>query len=149
MKVYLAGPIAGYSYGEINDWRVSVKDELKNHGIDGYSPMRGKEYLSDEKILKDPYNEKSRRSAEITTGINVRDYNDCKTADAILVNFLGSNKISIGTCMEVAWARAFQIPLVMIMEKDNIHSHCMLTFGNIIVSDIQEGVDTIIQILKA
>lgn len=145
MKVYLAGPITGYDYSSVNDWRDIVKDELKDHGINGYSPMRGKSYLSEEDMIQDSYSDHTMSSI---TGINVRDYNDCKNADAILVNFLNSNKVSIGTVMEVAWGRAFQIPVVIVMEKENIHKHGMLTFGNMVVNTLQEGVDCIIQLLK-
>jgi hypothetical protein len=50
--------------------------------------------------------------------------------------------------MEIAWARAFQIPVVIVMEEDNIHQHAMLSFGNIIVPTLEEGLQAIIQILK-
>ena len=146
MKVYLAGPITGYDYGSINGWREDVVNHLKQFGIKGYSPMRGKSYLSKEEMIKDSYSDFTMASI---TGINVRDYNDCKTADAILVNLLGSKKVSIGTVMEIAWGRAFQIPVVLVMEKGNIHEHGMLEFGNIIAPDLNEGVEAIVQILNA
>ena len=147
-KVYLAGPISGTSYGTSTNWRNAVTETLtinSGHHIEAYSPMRGKAYLSKEETIKDSYSDMTMSSI---TGINVRDYNDCKTADAILVNFLGSGtRISIGTVMEIAWARAFQIPIVIVMEKDNAHDHGMLTFGNIIVNTLDEGVDAILQLL--
>ena len=144
-KVYLAGPITGQSYGGSTGWRESVKSVLAEVGIDGYSPMRGKAYLSKEDKVKDSYADHTMSSIN---GINVRDYNDCKTADAILVNFLGcGSRVSIGTVMEIAWARAFQIPVVIIMEEENVHDHGMLTFGNIVVNDIAQGVEAIEQIL--
>lgn len=144
MKVYLAGPITGYSYNAVTSWRDGVKDQLKEFGIKAYSPMRGKSYLTKEEMLEESYEDHTMSSI---TGINVRDYNDCKNADAVLVNLLGATKVSIGTVMEVAWCRAFQIPVVLVMEKDNIHSHGMLEFGNIIASTLEEGVEAIIQIL--
>ena len=57
MKVYLAGPITGYNYGEVNNWREQVQDDLVDHGIRAYSPMRGKNYLSNEDKLQDSYND--------------------------------------------------------------------------------------------
>jgi len=145
MKVYLAGPITGYDYGTVNNWREGVVEHLKDHGLHGYSPMRGKNYLSKEDMIQDSYSDYTMSSI---TGINVRDFNDCKTADAILVNLLGAKRVSIGTVMEIAWGRAYQIPVVLVMEKDNIHSHGMLEFGNIIAPNLDEGVEAIIQILK-
>ena len=148
MKVYLAGPISGQTFNECTNWRDEIKKELENRTgglIVGYSPMRGKAYLSKEDKIKDSY---SNHTMSSINGINVRDYNDCKTAAAIFVNFLGcGTKVSIGTVMEIAWARAFQIPIVIVMEKDNIHNHGMLNFGNIIVETVEEGVDAIVQLL--
>jgi hypothetical protein len=43
-------------------------------------------------------------------GITTRDYNDCKRCDILVANFLGADKISIGTVMEIAWAKAFPNP---------------------------------------
>jgi len=145
-KVYLAGPITDTSYGESTGWRDSVIKELNLVNIDGYSPMRGKAYLSKEEKIADSY---SNYTMSSITGINVRDFNDCKTSDGILVNLLGARKVSIGTVMEIAWARAFQIPIVIIMEEDNIHQHAMLTFGNIIVNNINDGVSAIKLLLLA
>jgi len=145
-KVYLAGPITGTSYEESTDWRDTAYLRLSDNNINGFSPMRGKAYLSKEEEIEDSYSDYTMSSI---TGINVRDYNDCKTADAVLVNLLGSKKVSIGTVMEIAWARAFQIPIVLIMERENnIHEHGMLTFGNIRVSSLKEGIEAIIQLLN-
>jgi len=144
-KVYLAGPITGQSYDGSTTWRDEVKLELETSGIDGYSPMRGKAYLSGEDRVKDSYSDYTMSSIN---GINVRDFNDVKTSDAILVNFLGcASRVSIGTVMEIAWSRAFQIPIVIIMEENNVHEHGMLTFGNIVVRTIDDGVKAIQQIL--
>ena len=144
-KVYLAGPISGHSYNSVNDWRQEAKDYLWQFQICGYSPMRGKSYLSKEEMLADSYSDYTMSSIN---GINVRDYNDVKTSDVVLVNFLNcGDRVSIGTVMEIAWARAFQIPIVIVMEADNIHRHGMLTFGNVIVQSLDEGLDAACRII--
>ncbi len=145
-KVYLAGPISGYSYKEVNDWREYVKEHLDDVGISAYSPMRGKVYLSKEEEIQDSYSNHTMSSID---AINIRDYNDVKTSDAILVNFLDSKKVSIGTVMEIAWARAFQIPVVIVMEKDNLHKHGMLTYNTILADTLDEGMRAIIQIINS
>lgn len=144
-KVYLAGAITGLSYGNATTWREEVKLKLNDFGIKSFSPMRGKSYLSKEDKLSDTYNNHTMSSI---VGINVRDFNDVKTSDAILVNLLNTTKVSIGTVMEIAWARAFQIPVVIVMENENVHNHGMLTFGNIITNNIDDGVSAIIQLLN-
>jgi hypothetical protein len=107
--------------------------------------MRGKAYLSAEDKIKDSYSDYTMSSI---TGINVRDYNDVKTASAVLVNFLDcGTRVSIGTVMEIAWARAMQIPIVIVMEEGNVHEHGMLTFGNIVVPTLSEGISAIRQLL--
>jgi hypothetical protein len=142
--VYLAGGITGLSYDEATAWREKVRIQLTFNSIKALSPMRGKAYLSAEDKLADSYSDKTMSSID---GINVRDFNDCKTADAILVNFLGSKKVSIGTVMEVAWGRAFRKPTVIVMEKDNVHRHSMVEYGAIIVDDLEEGVRAIVQLI--
>lgn len=145
MKVYLAGPITGQTYEGSVSWREETKNVLTAGGIVAYSPMRGKAYLSAEEKIKDSYSDHTMSSIN---GINVRDYNDVKTASAILVNFLEcGSRVSIGTVMEIAWARTLQIPIVIVMEKSNVHEHGMLTFGNIVVPTLDEGISAIRQIL--
>jgi nucleoside 2-deoxyribosyltransferase len=144
-KVYLAGPITGTSYGEATDWRAKAVRDLEKWGIAGFSPMRGKAYLSKEEELLDAYNDQTMSSI---TAINIRDYNDTRTSDAILVNLLDAKRVSIGTVMEIAWAKAHKIPIVLIMEKEgNVHDHGMLTYNCIRVTTLHEGIACIKQLL--
>lgn len=117
----MAGPITGTSYGDCTNWRDYAAKALDFAGLVPYSPMRGKAYLSAEDKVADSYSDYTMSSVN---GINVRDFNDCITAGAILVNLLGATRVSIGTVMEIAWARCRQIPIVIVMEKTgNIHEH--------------------------
>lgn len=148
MKVYLAGSISGLAHGQAKGWREYAQEKLLNVGLHGYSPMRGTAYVKNQ----NDFTEKEKKAfhgndINSIVGINVRDFNDCKTADAILVNLLGAPKVSIGTVMEIAWARAFQIPVVIVMEKDNVHNHGMLTFGNVVTENLDDGIESIMQIL--
>lgn len=135
-KVYLAGPISNCSYNECTDWRDEVNDNLPPE-IVGMSPMRGKTYLEAvEKIAVHTEKENElntnskvyhlRKILSSSRGIITRDYNDCTTADALIVYLLGATKVSIGTMMEIAWAYAMRIPVIAIMEPDNIHDHPMV-----------------------
>jgi nucleoside 2-deoxyribosyltransferase len=121
MLVYLAGPITGLSYGETTDWRQQAIDFLKDHGIQGLSPMRHKDYLLQETSIGDSY-EQSVMSSQ--RGIYARDYYDCHRCDGVLVNLLGAKRTSIGTVMEIAWAAQVDIPIILAMEdQENIHEH--------------------------
>lgn len=138
--VYLAGPITGLSYDGCTEWRTWVKENIDEE-ILTLSPMRGKQYIkerSENGVVDMSYEDTHLSSAK---GINTRDYNDVRRADAIFVNFLGAKIVSIGTVMEIAWARAFSIPVVCVMEKDNIHSHSMLNYAcGIITETLEEGI---------
>lgn len=114
-RVYLAGPITGLTYDEGNAWRLEAKAALGAHGIEAYSPMRAKEYLRSQGVLSGSYSDGLFSTAR---NIMTRDYDDCTKADLILCNLLGSTKPSLGTVMEIAWAFAFRVPLVVIMEKE-------------------------------
>lgn len=96
LLVYLAGPITGLTWGESTDWREYVKNYIST-----LSPLRGKQRLREiagNIPIMDSYEDHPLTTAK---GINTRDYNDVKRADAIFVNFLGAKKVSIGTVMEI------------------------------------------------
>jgi nucleoside 2-deoxyribosyltransferase len=148
-KIYLAGPIAGTSYNvSALGWRAYVDEQLTgfypNKGVppqpdagiqlDCYSPMRGKGFLrdlkKDEVLGKLPFNQSP---VSTTNGILGRDRNDCMKSDLIFMNMLGAKETSIGTTVELGWADAARVPVVLVMEdpgtvedsptKSNVHEH--------------------------
>lgn len=121
--IYLAGPITGLTYSGCTDWREHFLQNAPE-GLVGLSPMRSKQYLLQETQVQDQY-EDSVLSCQ--RGIFARDSWDCRNCDAILINLLGAERVSIGTVMEIAWGHAFHKPMVLVMEKENnIHEHAML-----------------------
>ena len=136
-KTYLAGPITGLSFNGANDWREEVISSLPPHII-ALSPLRGKEYLAQETSLKDSYDMHVLSTAK---AIVTRDRFDATRCDVLFVNLLGAKIVSIGTVMEIAWADAHRIPIILIMEKGNIHTHGMLMeVSNYIVETLTEGI---------
>lgn len=123
VKVYLAGPITGLTYDQGQDWREHATKAFSEYGILAYSPLRAKQYLRTEGVLGGSYESNPLSTAK---GITTRDRNDVLTCDLVLVNFLGADRISMGTCVEFGWADAFRKPLVMAIEPDNPHTHPML-----------------------
>jgi nucleoside 2-deoxyribosyltransferase len=142
-SIYLAGPISGQTYEGCTDWRQYVMDALPE--FDCFSPMRCKDYLLEETTIEDDYSE---HFMSTQRAILARDYNDCRTCDAILVNLLGATeRVSIGTVMEIAFAHAHRVPVMLVMEKSgNIHSHCMLREACPLWTD---NLDEALQYLKA
>lgn len=147
-KVYLAGAITGLTFGDAEDWRSYAKANLDENGITGYSPLRAKDYLLSAGILSghpDAYKDQVLSSAK---GILNRDRWDVMTCDAMLVNLLGAERVSVGTVMEIAYADAFRKPTVVVMEEDNIHHHAMLdTAVGWIVDDLDFGIELVKAIL--
>jgi len=147
-KVYLAGPIFGLDYAGATQWRDIVSDYITRRAgseIRCYSPMRSKEYLAGETSLGGDYPQPMSTSRAIVT----RDFNDVTTSDLVLVNFLGAKKASIGTVAEVAWCRAFNKPVVLVMEPSgNVHDHPFITeFAGFRVSDLETAADIVCKVL--
>ena len=123
-SIYLCGPISGLSFDECTDWRKYVARRLASD-IVPLSPMRGKEYLAKEKAIGDSYEDTILSSGR---AITTRDRNDVMNCDMLMANFLGAQKVSIGSVIEYGWADAFRKPIITIMEADktNIHEHSIL-----------------------
>ena len=125
--VYLAGPITGLSYGEAaQGWREFMEYASVRNGCEWrcLSPMRGKEHLTGQEELLAT---EGQHYISTNKAIVTRDYNDVSTCDAMVANFLGATRVSIGTCVEFGFAHAHRVPLVLVMEKDNYHNHGFLT----------------------
>ncbi len=141
-QVYLAGPIGGLKYDECTDWRQLVMDALwfgDNSKIESLSPMRGTGHLKNEENLSGTFEQ-----WPLTTqrGIYARDKFDCHRVDLVFVNFLGAEKVSIGTCMEIAWAAHNDTPIVLVMEDDNIHNHPMINEAcPFVVKTLEDGIE--------
>jgi nucleoside 2-deoxyribosyltransferase len=129
-KVYLAGPIRGLNYDDATKWREQATESLRSVGIDAMSPMRGKRYLkgvSDAGGAKiaDAYAEYPLSTMK---AIVTRDRHDCMKNDMVIMYLKGAQTVSIGSVLEIAWADAARVPVVLVMEKDksNLHEHGMV-----------------------
>jgi nucleoside 2-deoxyribosyltransferase len=138
--IYLAGPITGLTFKGATDWRDYATKLLNSDKVECLSPLRGKEYLADSGVLHS-----GTYDGVLTTGkaITRRDYFDCTRATAVFVNLLGTERVSIGTVMELAWCYQAQIPTVVIMEKNNMHNHVLLNEAcTYVVESVEEAVVT-------
>ena len=131
--VYLAGPISGLKYEEAYGWRDMVGHELSTYGIKCLSPLRSAIHLRNHKgLLTDceivPGLECVVEAMSTPTGVVTRDKFDCVNCGVVILNLLGSKRVSIGSMVEVGWANASNIPIVLIMEKTgNCHEHAFVT----------------------
>ena len=140
--VYLAGPIAGLSYDEGQEWRTIACNAFPQE-IRGISPLRCKELLRD----VGPIGNEVRSDGPLMTdrGITTRDRQDCTRADALLINLLGAKKASPGTCIEFGWADDHRIPTVVVMEATgNPYDHPMIRdLTSYRVTTLEEGIRVI------
>lgn len=119
-KIYLAGPITGWSYNNArHGWRKSFADMLADRAphLECYSPMREKEFLEKDQCIGGEADYQSLHGFGTPQGILTRDYNDVFTCDAMVACFLGATAPSIGTCVEFGFAKSHNKPVIMVMEK--------------------------------
>ena len=121
--VYLAGPIAGSTWDEADQWRREFSSALPSH-IRCLSPTRSKWFLGNEVIDVKPYD---MHPLATDKGLTRRDLFDVQRSSAIVVNFLGTRKVSIGTCIEIGVKAAFANKLlIQVIEPGNCHDHPMI-----------------------
>ena len=148
-SVYLSGPITGCTYEGCVDWREAIAAKLKAHGIAGMSPMRGKDYLKDAGVIDDATASIFTQAIGRDPAIVARDRYDTTKSDFMLVNLLGATRVSIGTMIELGWADAARVPVVLVMEPTgNIHEHGFVRqLSSYRVETIDAAVDLLIAAL--
>jgi len=139
LKVYCAGPITGFSYDEVNFWRLYVEDSLGEE-FEIISPMRNKQFLRNEEIIQTDYNE----LISTSKGIFCRDKWDVQRCDILLVNFYNSKNISIGTVAEIAWAHLLNKPIVLVTNNE-LYNH---PFINEMVNFTVDNLDDAIEVIR-
>lgn len=140
MKVYCVHPISGLSYNEVLIYYKEINEYLKGLGYDVLCPMTGKEELITEKKFKTVGYENSPVSS--SHAIFERDKWMVLQADIIFANFVNAKEISIGSCMELAWASLLNKQTVVIMGKDNKHQHAfVIEASDIIFDNLEKGKD--------
>jgi nucleoside 2-deoxyribosyltransferase len=142
--LFLAGPLTGVSYSDALDWRKYVESKLPADVI-AFSALRGKGHVAKERVLKDAYPEHLLSTPQ---GTITRDRYDVSRCDALFVNFLNADKVSIGTIMEMAWADARRIPIILAMEAGNIHDHAFVRqVAAFITEDLDEATHTAVDVV--
>jgi len=152
--VYLAGPIGGLTWDEATQWREHASNLLNNDDIKCLSPLRD---FDDGRSLRSSHHvvdggrltNEGKDTALPFIDLFRRDYQDARSADFILFNFLGAKKQSVGTVCELAWAYAWVTPLVVVIDNENINHNpflapMMTALGTRpIVETLQEGINVV------
>lgn len=147
-RVYLSGPISGLTYEGCTDWREGVAGVLLEHGIEPLSPLRGKGFLKGRGIIEAHEGQDYANPLTTDRGITTRDRFDTQRCDFMLVNLLDASRVSIGTMIELGWADAARVPIVLVMAPENIHNHAIVRgVAGYITDELDEGVDIILTAL--
>ena len=157
--VYLAGPISGLTYQEATGWREDVIRELGRFGIKALSPLRAEVHLRNhEGLLNDcqtaeEHLEAGCQALAMSTprGVVERDKFDCTRCSVLFINLRGAKRVSVGSMIEIGWANANDIPIVLIMEDEgNCHDHAFVRECCAFRTPrISEGVEIVKAILEA
>lgn len=142
MKIYLAGPITGSSYEDVVGKIRAKKQALPM--FECLSPMTGKEYLRNEIKFKA---EGWGGSVSTNHAVVERDKWMVEQSDIVYADLTGATIVSIGTCMELAWASLLGKHTVVAMEKDNIHRHAfVLEAADIVFEMADEAIEYLRQL---
>lgn len=146
-KVYLAGPMTGTTPLGANGWRERAGECLLAMGIRALSPLRGKGFPVGEIDCNSPTEGLWSSDVSLTR----RDYNDCTKADAVLMNLAGAEKVSVGTLIELGWATAKEVPVVVILDQNNPknpYNHPMVrALATCLVGSLRDGVRAVRELL--
>ena len=126
-KVYLAGPVAGKTFNEAQGWReqfAAMLDRTVGPAITCYSPLRGKRDVAErsKRIGLGSYE----HPLATDRAIMARDHYDCRTADLIVAHLADADRVSLGTCMELAFAYEMNKLVVATLKPGGLHDHPMV-----------------------
>jgi len=143
MKIYCVKPISGCSGDEVFEYYDNIRKILLGIGYDVLTPLYGKGKLRTEVEFK----AHGYQNDPLTTNHAIfgRDKFFVQQSDILFANFIGADRVSIGSVMEIAMGHIFGKQIVVVMEKDNIHRHAFVLEASTIVF---ENEDDAIKYLK-
>lgn len=149
--VYLYGPITGLTYDGAQDWRTWMADQLAPHGIKAISPLRFKDYLANLSEISGHGREYKEMGVLSTpSGVLARDKFDVLRVDMLAGNFLGADRVSIGSMYEQAWAHHAHKPIAAAVGPDG-HTHDHMFFNETLdfrVASLEALRDVVLAVLS-
>ncbi len=144
LTVYLAGPVSFLSGKEALSWRQYVErlNDANEWGFKLLNPLRGKEdILGDSSLL--PHGYDGLAADQVIYRMCHWDVHRC---DVVLCNLVGAEKVSIGSCMELAWAHQAGKYVITCIEDDNPHAHSFVyQASSVILPTLVAGLDYLVE----
>lgn len=146
--VYLAGPVTGLWRVDAADWRQEADAGLLVHNIHTIDPLRMlPPSIGPRDVLADDM--EGACSASDPSAVLARCHWDVQRCDVVLVNMNGATTVSIGTTMEIAWAVAYNKPIVIVDEPNGPHDHCMIRSSTpYFFASLDDAIDVIYRLLS-
>jgi len=146
LKVYCVHPISGLSYDAVVEYYERTVELLEDIGYIVLQPMTGKMYLQNETEFK---TEGYDNPVSTNRAIKGRDKWMVKISDIVYANFVNAKDVSIGSCMEIAWAEMLGKHTVVVMGKKNPHRHAfILECADIIFETEAEALDYLTKLAR-
>jgi hypothetical protein len=137
-SVYLAGPMLGTTKDQMLQWRLHAIKRFCP--VIAFSPLRGFQHL----LADDGHMPPGQEGHPLLDpqAFTRRDFWDVRRHDALLCNFMGATRVSIGSCMEIAVARERHKYITVVMEQNNIHRYSMiLDSASLVVDHLDQGIE--------
>lgn len=123
-SVYAAGPIVNCTTGEANDWRNALSFRLERLGIKVISPLRCEPATNGRYDLG--YPDDRFGTARAIASKNMFDVQACWLTLAYIPRELAARTPPYGTVSELAWARAYNKPTILVTDDDFIRAHPLI-----------------------
>jgi nucleoside 2-deoxyribosyltransferase len=138
--VYIAGPITDMNFGQANDWRAYVKEELAKYNITGISPLRCEPIRGETYTTGNP--DPRFGTAKAIGSKNVYDLKNCNMTIAYIPTPPEGLKHSWGTIAELSWAYILGNPAILVSDDPAVRDHPVLkATAGWIVEDLDDAVD--------
>ena len=123
--IYLAGPIAGCTQEEANEWREYVRSMLP-HAIVGISPLRCEPLKEGMLYTEEGASPKMWSDPRAIATKNWLDTESCDLVLAYLPKELNEKRPSYGTVIEIGWAIGLRKPLIVVSDDKQLMDHPLI-----------------------
>jgi nucleoside 2-deoxyribosyltransferase len=121
-SIYCCAPISGRTYDEVIIYYEEIRRDLIAFGLHPLIPMVRRDHDNDPNVPAHGQLHPASSDKSITN----RDRWMVKSSDIVYANLIGATRVSIGTCMELAWAYDRGKHVIIAMEDDNLHRHAFV-----------------------
>ena len=139
--VYLAGPIMGQTETEAKEWRMDMEEFLGYHRVRAVSPLRCEPDVAAGATYQAQYDCNKWGTPRSIGSKNLFDVRNC---DLTFAYFPKGHPPSVGTLIEIGWARALDKPVVVVAEDPVLFNHPVIIFcAGWMLGNLSEAVEVI------